>query len=81
MRGRNNLSEFECIINRGGGEGTAKMLVQSCRPVCACMCLCVGEEFLSGAAVALWPGTSLLQERVQWKVMRSGPFSLLEVHG
>lgn len=78
MRDTNNLSESECITNMEGMRVQAKCLFRVCYSVCACMCQCVGEEFLSGAAVAVWLGTSLLQEQAFWKAMRSGPFSLLE---
>jgi len=65
MRGRNSLSEFECIINGVCGcEGTAKMLLCSSLPcMCLCVSLCVGEELPSGAAAVLWLGTSLLEEQ------------------
>lgn len=58
-----------------------KHLLGVCCPVCACVYPCVGEEFLSGAATALWPGTRLSQERAWWKAMRNGPSSLLEALG
>lgn len=46
----------------GEDEGTAKTLVWSLLP-CVCLpVLCVSEEFLAGAALALWLGKSLLQE-------------------
>lgn len=38
MRGRNNLNEFECIINVGRMRVQPKLLFGVCCPVCACLC-------------------------------------------